>query len=198
MSNRRPGLLVLLLCAVLATGACSGGDEPEAKPTKTTASPTPTVPVQPEGEFGVTYDIQNWDEIAKDEDEREVVLAWKKANEAFAASTNQKKFLEAARSGTTEKFRRQMAKALKFSWSNGYTVKKTGYVTVRSAKVDGSTGTIDVCLWKPSIDRYKGSKYVGKFSASWDRSTATMKKSGDRWIWAGSTFNSSCKELKAP
>ena len=195
--NRARTLLAVIAIA-LAMSACSGGDEPEAKPTKTSASPTPTVPVQPQGEFGVTYDIQNWDEIAKDDDKLKVVLAWKKANEAFAASTNQKKFLAAARSGASEKFRRQMAKALKFSWSNGYTVKKTGYVTIRSAKVDGSTGKIDVCLWKPSIDRYKGSKYVGKFSASWDRSTATMKKSGDRWIWAGSTFNSSCKELKAP
>ncbi len=196
--NRSRTLAPLALCLALAVGACSGGDEPEAKPTKTTASPTPTVPVQPEGEFGVTYDIQNWDEIAKDEDELEVVLAWKKANEAVGVSTNTKKFRPEVRRDFSKKMQRTYASAFKYSWSRNYKVSETGIV--RIASVDGTSGTstVTACLWKPSTDVRKGSKMVGGLDQSWRKQTAKLSDQSGRWVVQTLSSDAECKGLRAP
>ncbi len=196
--NRPRTLAPLALCLVLATGACSGGDEPEAKPTKTSATPAPTVPVQPQGEFGVTYDVQNWDEIAKDDDKLEVVAAWKKANEAAAASYNERKLLGAVRESYNRKMQRVYAKALKTGWSKKYTVRETGIVDVQSVSVDGSNATLVACNWKPSTDLYQGRKMVGGLEQSWRKHTAKLTKSSDKWTVVDVVETSDCKGLRAP
>ena len=196
--NRSRTLAPLVLCLALAMSACSGGDEPKAKPSKTTASPTPTVPVQPEGENGVTFDIQNWDEIAKDADKLEVVTAWKKANEAVGASTNTKKFRPEVRQDFSKKMQRTYAAAFKYSWSRGYKVSETGIVRVASVNGTSGTSTVTACLWKPSTDVRKGSKMVGGLDQSWRKQTAKLSDASGRWVVQTLSSDAECKGLRAP
>lgn len=62
---RRGGLLVL--CAVVALGACGGGGDKEAKATTTTAAPTTTVPTR--GQYRSPLEAAN-----------NLMLAWKNSD----------------------------------------------------------------------------------------------------------------------
>ncbi len=180
---------VVVAACVSGLAGCSGSDEkPDPKPTKT-ASPTPTIPVQPKGASGVTYEIQNWEEYADDP----AVLAWKTTFETLTGSTNKHKVLPAMRKQVSKKVFRQFVGGVNAAEQNGWHVKPVGKVKVGSAKTTGSDANLTMCLWGTSVGVYeKNGKYVGKPDKFWLRQTAKLELSEGRWVLTSFTYKGKC------
>ena len=191
--NRPRTLAPLALCLVLATGACSGGDEPEAKPTKTSASPTPTVPVQPQGEFGVTYDVGNWDDYADDQEKLPVILAYKNVIEAAHGSVNQGKLLPQVRASMTRAGQRQVLPVLRRALSNKWTLPAKAEGRVLSVRGSGSTRTLTMCEVMKSISYLKpDGNFVVKPQGS-KQTVIKLSKTGSVWKFSGVKLGKSCQ-----
>jgi hypothetical protein len=147
---RKQLFVAVFAAVVLLSGlsACGGSDD-KADP-KPAASATPTTPVQPKGELGVTYDIQNWDTYADDP----AVLAYKKTNEAVSASGNARRVLPAMREGLSRPLLRQYVATLNTVWKHRWHFLEEGSATVRSASSTSSRARLVMCEWKPSFAFY--------------------------------------------
>ena len=160
MVKGRP-FAVAAVVAVLSVsvGACGGGSDRESKaspseataPAAETSTPAPPAtpappPVQPTGAYGVTYEIQNWEQYATDP----AVLAWKQTLEAVGGSVNSGKLLEPVRAGMSKKVLRRYVSSLKQAKSGGWHVEPVGKVTVESAETTASRSKLTTCSWAPS------------------------------------------------
>jgi hypothetical protein len=183
---------VALAALLLGLSACGGSeDKADPEPTKTTASPTPTptMPVQPKGADGVTYDILNWDKYADDP----VVLAYKKTNEALNASINRGKVLPDARRGVTKARLRKFVANLQIAKKNDWHLPSVAKVKVRTSNVTGAKAVVTMCVWRPTIVVYdKANKVVGKLDVWWDREVTKLTKSGDRWVMTARETKGKC------
>jgi hypothetical protein len=189
---RRQSLVtgVALAALLLGISACGGSDDKaDPKPTKTTASPTPTPSVQPKGAYGVTFEIQNWDAYADDA----AVLAWKQINEAVAGSSNTGKLLAPMRQGMSKKVLRQYLPGVQAGWKNDWHVKPVGKVKVLSARTSSSSAQLTTCLWGPSVGFYTAKdKYFGEPEVYWLKQKVKMVLTSGTWVMDTVTFDGKC------
>jgi hypothetical protein len=182
---------VALAALLLGVSACGGSDGGRADPTptKTSASPTPTTPVQPKGADGVTYEIQNWDAYAADP----AVLAWKQIFEASNGSINRGKLLPLARTGLSKPVLRILSGNLDRSIKSGWHVKPLAKVKVESARTSGSSSRVVVCLWAPSTGLYdsKGG-FVGEPERFWKRLQSDLSRTSGAWVIDTNTLKGKC------
>ncbi|KQV74947.1 hypothetical protein ASC61_08015 [Aeromicrobium sp. Root344] len=185
---------VAVLALLLGVSACgSDDDKADPKPTKTTASPTPTTPVQPKGADGVTYEIQNWDAYADDP----AVLAWKQAVEGVAGSTNARKVLPSMRQGLSKSVLRTYVASIKQAWKGDWHVDKVGDAKVQSVRTSGNQARMVVCVWNPTTVYYdKNNKPIGDPSraelSTWARQKVTMRLTGGHWIMTAFKYSGKC------
>jgi hypothetical protein len=189
---RRQSLVTSVAVAALLLGlsACGGSDDKaDPKPTKTTASPTPTTPVQPKGVDGVTYDVLNWETYAKDP----VVTAYKTTNEAYTASINKRMVLPALRQGVDKSFLRKIVGDMKFVKQKGWHLPDEVIVKVRTVQTTGKKAVLTMCVWRPSNGYYdKNDKVVGTNDRWWDREISRLTESGDRWLITSVDIKGKC------
>jgi hypothetical protein len=190
------------MVAASGLGACSGGsdDKPATAPPKTssapdvtTPAPTPTIPPQPQGANGVTYEIQNWDQYANDP----AVLAWKQTLEAFGASTNAGKVLEPMRAGMAKRVLRPYVESLEQAWSGGWHVEPVGKVKVESATTSGEKAELVTCQWAPTTAFLKkNGEAAGGASADatniWAKQNLSMALKNGRWVITKFTYDGTC------
>ncbi|KRC65156.1 hypothetical protein ASE12_10500 [Aeromicrobium sp. Root236] len=181
---------VAALALLLSVSACGGDDDKaDPKPTKTTASASPTAQAQPKGAHGVTYEIQNWDQYADDA----AVLAWKTAFETLTGSINAHKVQPGMAKQVSTKVLRQFVAGVNAAKKNRWNVKPVGKVKVDRARSTGSQATLTMCLWGTSVGVYeKNGDYVGKPDRFWLKQTATLKLSGGRWILTSFKYKGKC------
>lgn len=170
---------------VLGLSACNGdSDEPQATPEPTETTPTGPPP-QPEGKYGVTYTIQNWDEHYEDE----AVLAWKQSIESMAGSINTGKL--------TPEFRRSYAKAPRdtyvaaFNYATERDMKlpEQGDARIDEANTSESSSDLVVCVWAPTTDYIDDDKAAEEI---WRKYVVSMEVSDGRWMVMESEADGEC------
>jgi hypothetical protein len=188
----RQSLVISVAVGALLLGlsACGGSDDKaDPKATKTTASPTPTTPVQPQGASGVTYDVLNWEDYSEDP----AVLAWKTANESIAASLNHGKLLPGTRESLSKDVLRDYLPSLREAWKQHWHVKPVGQARIESASTSASTSKLVVCMWGSSVGFYdKKNAYVGKPENYWRKQNVGLTLSDGRWVLTSFKFNGKC------
>ena len=189
---RRQSLVTSVAVAALLLGlsACGGSDDKaDPKPTKTTASPEPTTPVQPKGADGVTYDVLNWETYAEDP----VVMAYKVTNEAISASINARKVLPALRQGVGKAFLRTTVSNMKFVEQKRWHLPDVASVKVEDVSTTGSKTVLTACVWRPSyLYQDKNDKVVGTPDKWWDKEITKLTKSGERWVITSVDIKGKC------
>jgi hypothetical protein len=202
-------LAAAAVAAVLSVsvGACGGGSDGETKAspskatapaaeTSTPATPTtpPPPPVQPTGAYGVTYEIQNWEQYATDP----AVLAWKQTLEAVGGSVNSGKVLGPVASGMSKRALRPYVQSFENAWKGKWTVPSLSKIRIESATPSGPSRTrVIVCEWSPSVNFYdKDVTPVGVSSdedlAQWGKDTVDMRLKDGRWIIARFDIDGDC------
>jgi hypothetical protein len=199
---RRQWLAVGVMVVASGLAACSGGsdDKPETMPAKTssapavsTPAPTPTTPTQPQGAYGVTYEIQTWDQYASDP----AVLAWKQTLEAVSGSTNSGKVLEPVRAGMAKTVLRAYVGGFEDAWDGGWSVQPVGKVKIESADTSASKSRLVTCLWSPTTALYKkNGEPVGGGTvedlAGWSKQKVEMRSRDGRWVITKVDFDGDC------
>ncbi|MET0819742.1 MAG: hypothetical protein ABWY58_02165 [Aeromicrobium sp.] len=200
---KRHALTAAAVAVVLSVSlaACSGGgsdDKPKASPSKTpsaapatTSAAPPQPPAQPTGAYGVTYEIQNWDQYATDP----AVLAWKQTLEAVGGSVNSGKLAEPVRTGMSKKVLRDYVSSLEQARSGNWHVESVGKVRVESAENSASRSTLTTCSWAPST------VYLTKDGKSpdgdenfdvWLKNTYDLALRDGRWMITSSKSEGKC------
>lgn len=179
MTNRTRTTLVTTAAAItvaLGLGGCSH-DEPSPKPTRTTVTPSPTrtVPPQPDGADGVTYDVQNWEKYADDP----AVLVWKQLSETLSASVNQGRLVPRASSLASRSMLRPILKNLRFAWSHDLRVRPVARVAVLRSQKNGTRTRLVTCSWDVSADYYRADgTFYGEPESIWHKDVWTVEQQG--------------------
>ena len=146
---KRQSLAAAAVAVVLSVGlgACSGGssdDDPKARPSTTpsaspaaTTAPPPQPSAQPTGAYGVTYEIQNWEQYATDP----AVLAWKQTLEAVNGSIGAGKVIEPVRTGLSKRALRPYVQSIENAWKGDWTVQPIAKVKIESVTTAGPSKT---------------------------------------------------------
>lgn len=182
---RRPAVLVASVMLVLGLSACNGdSDEPQATPEPTETTPTGPPP-QPEGKYGVTYTIQNWDEHYDDE----AVVAWKQSTEAMAGSINTGKLTPEFRSGYAKGPRDDYVEAFNYATERDMKLPEQGDARIDKAETSESTAALEVCTWAPTTDYVNDE---GSAEEIWRKYEVSMEVSDGRWVITEEDLDGEC------
>jgi hypothetical protein len=189
--HQRSAVTTAVISAALLAASCSGGGaeadaEPESAPTSQEAPTGP--PPQPEGADGVTWEIQNWDEVFEDP----AVLTWKQFNEALAASIQQGELLPDARELSTRDALQPYLDSFEYARSNDFTVKDLTYARIEESRLEGASATITACTWRPSSVLYdQDGEPVSELDESWSRQIVALADDGG-WMIEDVEFDGEC------
>ncbi len=194
--------LPALAAALLLVLAACGGDGSSAEPSpsespeaeSTSPSPSETEqagpPEQPRGKHGVTYDIQNWDEYA----EEPVVLAWKQAREAGAASINQGEMVQEALRLNRGPARRQLVAGAQQSWENNWHMKKVSAIRIQDVRQRGDRARVVSCEWAPGVSAYQqNGDAIAPVEKEWRRAISQLRQQGEQWRITTGEYDGNCK-----
>jgi hypothetical protein len=180
-------VLTALLLSATACGASEGTKTPT--PTKATTSPTSSLPVQPQGSDGVTYDVLNWTDYAQNP----IVGAYKVTNEAYTASINRHKVLPGLREGVDRALLRKIGDDIAFVKKKRWHLPPIVTVRVRSVRTTASKAVLTMCVWRPSNSYYgDNDKIVGPPENWWDNEISTFANSGGRWVLTSVDIKGRC------
>lgn len=170
----------MAVATILILSACGGGGSSSPESSKS-STPAPSPAAQPKGEYGVTYEIQNWDEYAEDP----AVLAWKKISEALGAVINIERIPDYLRGRVPAETLANITQNLKNAKGRGFYYQDVAKARIESATRTGDAATLVTCEWLPSISLHQeDGKLYGDDgdSEKWSKYRVTMKLAELGWI----------------
>lgn len=183
--GHRPAAAVVCAASLVigVTGCGSEAPEAAAEPSPTASeSPATSSPdspnEQPVGRYGVTYEIQDWDQHRDDV----VVVGYKQAFEAFGGSVNTHQVTDGLQARFTKPLQRTLLGRIQFAWGADLHVDPVAKVRVLSSKRSGAKGSLTVCHWVDSADFKTASNTLyGKPEPGWEKVEVDLVQRQRTW-----------------